>query len=262
MTEVDRLGWAVTVPLRAGEYVLGVRASTHELGELLRDAFADRLEVAADPPPNYSLWLGGPTDDGTRDLHRLYRNCTRITVSRSLRRALEALWHELDQQDVRTRGFRPMIDAVVVVHDGAVHILSRGLRARVLRDQRRWEAEGLRLIDRRWFEVDLNRGNVLVPSPTLSAEVSDLAAVVDATDGVSGSGSAQSRWLPIASWTSGVGGGGPAARLMAVAATFLDRTEHVKGQELRALASLLHQKPDHHAHLRDMSDLRRALSDI
>ena len=62
MPEVDRLGWAVTVPLQAGEYVVGVRATAEALGDLLRELFATRLIPDAEPLRNVSVYLAPPAE--------------------------------------------------------------------------------------------------------------------------------------------------------------------------------------------------------
>ena len=203
MQEVDRLGWAVTVPLRAGNHVLGVRVPSEDAAALVRELFADRYVPDATPPGNLSLWLAPPSTDGAQDLHRLYQTFTRSLRSRSVTRTLAALWHELDARDVRVDGTQLLVDATTLV-DGAsrAHLLNRNWRRFVVDDEKRWRRAGLHLVERRWVHLDPQQGTVHappVPEQLTEAALEDRIAALGVDH--SADGEVRSGTWPIATWT-------------------------------------------------------------
>jgi hypothetical protein len=244
VTEVDRLGWVVTVPLRAGTHVLGVRTTTLEAGDLLRELFTDRFVPDADPPANLSLLLAPFASDGPQPLHRLYVTHRRVLRTRSARRALDALWHELDVRDVAAARQRMLLDATVVVRDGAAHVLPASMRREVVDDRRRWEADGFEVVDRRLVDLDPVAGTVTVPPSGLGSGM--LTETTLAATGVAHRPEASQPvgTLPILDWALPPGTRSPAGRVVAAAGQVVDRPAHDGATMLAGLTALLATLPD------------------
>jgi hypothetical protein len=242
VTEVDRLGWAVTVPLRAGEHVLGVRAGSAALAALLRELFADRVVPDATPPANLSVHLAPPADGATQDLHRLYVTYSRMLRTRSVIRVLDALWHELDIRDVEVARQRLQLSATVVVHEGRAHVLPGHMRRSLVDDQRRWQVDGLQLVDRRLVDLDPVAGTVTVPVSGLAdahAMILDRIGELDVdhrADAPQPSGV-----LPIAGWV--LPEGTLASRVVEAAGQVADRPAHDGVALIRGLAAFLADVP-------------------
>lgn len=156
------------VPLRAGEHVLGVRASSEELVRLLETAFASRLVRDASPPPNYSVLVPQSPEEGPRQLLWLFDGHARWVRTRSMRRLLDALWHHLDAHEARAVRSSMLVAATVLVKDGCAHLVPSTWRRRVLVDERAWERHGFRLVDRPWMAFDPGAGTVTVPPSGLA----------------------------------------------------------------------------------------------
>ena len=203
MQEVDRLGWAVTVPLRAGNYVLGVRVPSEDAAALVRELFADRHVPDAAPPGNLSLWLAPPSTDGAQDLHRLYETYARSLRTRSVSRAFAALWHELDAWDDRHSGDE-LLAAVVTLIDqrGWAHLLNSRWRRAIVDDERRWQRAGLGMVERRWVRIDPEAGCVTVPKVPERLSEDALVGRIDeiGVDHRPTEAPQAGSW-PIASWT-------------------------------------------------------------
>lgn len=243
MQEVDRLGWAVTVPLQAGEYVLGVRANSEALGDLLRELFATRLIPDAEPPRNVSVYLAPPAESGAQELHRLYVTFSRVVRSRSATRVLDGLWHELDGRDVRLAGNRILTDATILVRDGTAHLGPSSWRRSIVDDERRWARSGLQLVDRRWSELDPQAGTVTVPASGLPRrdELTERLATFGTDDRREPAQPAGT--FPLASWTLHSQHLGLAKRLVLAGGSVLDRHRHDGPRLLLDLRAVLAELP-------------------
>ena len=262
MREVDRLGWAVTVPLLAGDHVLGVRANTHELGRLLSSLFADRLVPETAPPGNISVYVAKEAVGGPQELHRLYATHTRRIRTRSVRRILGGLWHELDTRDERAARRSLMVDATVVVRDERAHLLPAALRRSIVDNERRWSKHGFRLVDRRWLVIDVAAGTVSLPRPRLKwdAEVADQIADMDLADRETEPASEGS--IQIASWNPTLHEGSLADRVALAGEQLLDRRQLVPPEVIRSLAELLARLPQVDAPDADRARLPQRLAEI
>jgi hypothetical protein len=245
VAEVDRLGWAVTVPLRAGNHILGVRANSVWLGELLRELFAERVVPDAQPPANLSVLLAPQTADGTQDLHRVYVTHRRTLRSRSALRTLDALWHELDLWDVEVARQRMLVDATVLVRTGTAHVLPAGMRGAVADHQRRWSREGFRLVDRRKLDLDLSTATITIPPSGLTDDREALQRCLAAA-GIDHRAELPQPTgnFPIASWVLPPGQRTLAGRVVDAAGQIVDRPAHDGVAMLRELSALLAGLPD------------------
>ncbi len=241
LRQVDQLAWhEEVVPVSAGGFVLGVRVNAPEVGVLLRELFAERVVPGALPDRNYSLWLSPRADDGVAEIHRLYRTFVRAMRSRSVRRTLDTLWHELDVRDVRAAGVETLFDVTVLVRDAQAHLLPGPLRRAIVDDLRRWERAGFRLVERSWVVLDIAAGEVVVPAPRwpLSApEISERIAALDVDD--RDAGCAVSGRFPIATWTTDGGEHTTAARVGQAGMQVLDREQRLSPELLVGLSTLL-----------------------
>ena len=240
---MDRLGWAVTVPVRAGDYVLGVRCSSDALARVLQQLFPDRYVPTAEPPANLSVFLAAAAGDGAQEVHRLYRNCGRLVRTRSVRRVFETLWHELDAHDVRAAGRVVLVDVLALVRDGEAYLIPRRYRRDVVDDERRWTRDGFRRVDRRWLEFDAATGTVTVPSTDLP--VDDILASIASKLGVEHRAEppTPAGTFPIRSWVLSGRRLSPAGRLMTATTLLLDRHQHVDVQLMGQMADLVERLP-------------------
>ena len=249
------------MPLRAGEHVLGVRVNSETLGALVRDLFASRVTEPAEPPANLSVYLAPSAEPGgLQELHQLYDTYSLQLRTRDAFRTLEALWYELNVRDARWSGSRTLLDATVLVREGQAHVLPAFMRRAVVRDLRRWESAGYRLVDSRWVGLDLDAGCVTVPEPKFDIAPTGVRKRVHdlGSDHRSGPTSPVGH-LPVASWTPSQGSQTPGERVMLAAAQILDRSEHVDGALLRTLTALLGEVADFAAAWSDDASLRAAL---
>lgn len=236
MEQVDRLGWAATVPLRAGDRVIGVRTSSRGAEHLVRAAFADRIVPGTEPPPNYSLVLAPRVTGVSQDLHVLYATYQVRVRTRSVARAMEALWHELEARDQRARGVFPLIDACVVVNDGSSHLLPSFWRRGVEAAHRRWQREGFVLVDRPWFAIDIDRATISIPPPAVWIDA-DTVAELELEDRMEARPAPGE--LAIGSWTTAYGHQSPAQRVVTASTMVVDRRAHDLNPVVRTLAARL-----------------------
>jgi hypothetical protein len=210
----------VTVPVRAGQYVLGVRASTPELGALVEEAFRSRLVPDSQPPANFSLLSPSPNDWRSRPIRFLFEGHARRLRTTSTRRLLDALWHRLDCYDVRASGSSVLLASTVLIRNGEAHVLPGVARTRTLFKERAWEREGFEVVDRPWVALDPSAGTITVPPSGLkwNGQLQGLLRVVDDNaehvDAVRRAGR-----FPIATWTAGFDAATVAVRAVHAAGT-------------------------------------------
>jgi hypothetical protein len=263
--EVDRLGWAVTVGLRAGEFVIGVRCDSRETAELIATVFAPRLQTEAqDVPPNLSLKLVSRTSTaGGAGLHLVFDTYRRLVRTRSVDRALEAVWHVLDMHDQAAVGEDgPVLRATIVVDEhGGAHVFPARLRNLFLDRDRAWGKAGFRLIDRPAQRLDLAGGTLHVPRAAVGSLAPSEIAVGEwfahQPEPPRPAGE-----LVIRSWSPDVWGStGPAGRVVGAARQVTNRRSLAGGALLSGLAGLLERTPDV-ASFEDRAHLERLLRSV
>jgi hypothetical protein len=232
----------VTVPVRAGQYVLGVRASTRDLGALVEKAFPSRLVPEAQPPANFSLLSPSPNDWRSRPLCFLFDGHARRLRTASRRRLLDALWHRLDGYDVRASGSSLLLASTVLIRDEKAHVIPGAARSRALMKERMWARQGLELIDRPWVPLDTRAAAVTVP-PSGLAWNGQLAKLLHAVpEQEQDDAPRPTGTFPIATWTVGSEDASLATRTMRGAGDLLDRTTH-GAAAVHAISQLLHDIP-------------------
>jgi hypothetical protein len=248
----------VTVPVRAGGYVLGVRAPSEAVGELLWNLLSERVVADAEPPGNLSVFLALPEPGSPKPLHRLYERHFRNLRTPSPLRVLKALWHELDGYDLRARRDRMLLDGTVLIEGGRAHILPTGARTAIADNERAWERDGFLMVDRRWVEFDLNVGTVTVPDAGL--DLDDAASrLVGAGFDVRKGEHRPAGTYPIATWTSARLNQRPSDRVVIAVRQILDRTRHEGAQMVGAAAQLLEHLPEVGTTWTDGDGFREAL---
>ena len=244
MRGLDRLGWAVTVPLRAGQYVLGVRTNSEAFAEVLREVLADRLVPHADPPANLSVHIASKTPaDAAQDLHLIYEGHRVLRRTRTVSQLLDGLGRRLTGWDARACQDTLVLDAVVLHLDGRAHLLAADSRQRATRRARKFADAGLMALGDRWFVLDPAAGTLTLPSAQLahSARLRGLLAELDEDDADVGEVPAGT-W-PIASWTAGDERLSMASRVVLAGGQVLDRTDHSGAELVTGLAALLDAVP-------------------
>jgi len=242
--EVDRLGWVVTVPLRAGNYVLGVRANTSAVGDLVRDVFADRVVEEANPPGNISVLLAPVAAEGPQELHRVYLTYARMLRTRSVRRVLEAMWHFLDAYDRQAAADSLQVVATVFLAGGRAHLLPADERKQLVDEERQWNREGFVLVDRAALGLDLDDMTVTIPECGLewTDEMNARVAALGLDDRPAGVRSKPGTY-PIASWTAAANARTVAARVVNAGGQVVDLPDHGGVRLVRRLAEVLRDMP-------------------
>lgn len=259
---VDEFDWHdELVAVRAGPRYFGVRTNSSALSELLAALYADvAIDADSTVDRNFSLWLEPTNTSGIRDLHRVYRGFIRAIRTRSVRRAMDTLWHELDVQEVRLSHERALFDVMAFIRDGRAHLFPGNLRRFVVDEQRRWEREGFRLVERPWLEVDLESGDVVVPAVAYSLpqeQVERRLAAMELDD--RDEGTPLIGRFPVATWTTGQGDQTLASRVGQAGFQLVDRDQRLSADRLRGLAGLLGDVPPIGGDWRDLGQLRAAM---
>lgn len=238
LSAVDHLGWVDTVGVSAGPYVLGVRSDTDGTSALVREALADRVVVAEDVDPNLSIVLAAEAAPGeVQQLHRLYLGHHLVLRSRDPARVVDGLGSHLDAHARTFQRDRVLVLCAALVRDGRAHLVEHGSRRQIVEQERRWQEDGFRLVDRPWVDVDLDAGEVVVPdAEPLSTAVASWAGarVPDAPDPAVRPGR-----YPIATWSPRRGTGTPGSRLTAAASSVVNLAEVGAATALPALRDLL-----------------------
>ena len=239
--------------------MLGVRANTHEVAELLRQVFTDRVVPAAAPPGNLSVRLAA-AQAGVQELHRLYIGTARVLRTRSVARAVETLWHELDLRDAEASQHLVLLSATVLIRDGAAHLVPSIWRRAVLDQERQWRDAGFRLVDRRFVALDAASGTIDVPDSGLAGATEAIRGAVMAAgllDRDEASAHPAGRF-PIRNWVLPPAERTLAARVVESAGQVVHRTQHDGEALINALAAFLPQLSVPVWH--DMKDLRGKLA--
>ena len=199
--------------------------------------------------------------DGPQELHRLYGTYTRRFRTRSVRRVLTGLWHEFDAWDARAAARSLLIDATVVMRDERAHLLPANLRRVVANDERRWAKLGLRLVDRCWFEIDVNEGKISLPHTRLKWDAELERQVAEGGFHDRGADPMPGGTFPIASWSSNIARPSLAQRVVSAGGQLLDRETLVSADTMQALAALLSRLPSVDSPDADPSRLPKLLAE-
>jgi hypothetical protein len=234
----------VTIPIRAGQHVLGVRANSSMTGELVARALTDRIVVGAAPPGNMSIALAQIVPAGPQELHRVYVNHRRMVRTRSVRRALSALWHYVDAHDRRAPRDEVQVLATVLLKGNDAHVMPADVRSQIIDMERQWNREGYVVVDRATLELDLDTATVRVPECQLpwSSDTDDLLAswrVLDRPNSLI----AEPGAYPIASWTAATTTRSLAARVVSAGGQVADLPLHDGSRLLERLAAVLRHIP-------------------
>lgn len=221
-----------------------MRASSVQIGALVREVFSERLVPNAQPPGNFSVFLAEKADGGSQEFHRLHACHSRTLRTLSASRLLATLWHELDCFDARMHGDRMLLDVAAVVRGGMAHLLPSALRRVIGEEERRWARDDFEFVDRRWLDLDLSTGTVTVPIPRLGdwesvgRETLPEFGLTDQAGPASPAGT-----FPIASWTVASRPLSPSRRVAAAGGAILNRQQQDGPRMIAGLAQLLSTLP-------------------
>lgn len=218
---VNGLGWLPPFGVRAGPYLLGVRANDEAARAVLHDVLGDRVVTGPDEglPHNVTVHLEAPSDRevGRAVLNRCYLGHEPMVRSLDPARAVATM---LDVLDAHARAFDPepiqLCAAVLVDGEGTAVVAPNAERRRSVSHSRLVGRRGLRLVDRPWSRIDLDDGTVVVPE----TEAVELPPRYRAPDDDHDPPVAAGRY-PIGTWTS-YGEDSPGADLAAVARTVVN----------------------------------------
>lgn len=155
--------------VRAGPYVLGVRADSEATVEVLRSLLGPHvIDDGHAPDPNFSVRVAGPRDGPGRALHRLHRGHDLVGRTRTERGLLEVLAEHLEAfGSLGREGVVDLHASLLVRDDGAAVMAPPDWLEGLAADQRRLAEEGWRLVHRGLVGVEAGSGRVLVSAPRL-----------------------------------------------------------------------------------------------
>jgi hypothetical protein len=236
--------------------------------DLVEYLFGTRVQRNTQAPGNLSIWVAPIEEDRFRSFHRLYETHRLALRTKSLRRTLDLLWHELDGWVRRSYSYsygdtdRLLIDTVVAIHMGRAHLLDARWRRALAREERRWVRAGFRILDRRWVELHLRSRSIeIAPSglawdDTALEYLHQLHPIGDRVE-------PQPKGIfPIASWSMDIDEVSLASRVLALGGCVLDR-ERYDGQTLiDGLASFAQTIPVLSVKGRSLDELRVVLLEM
>jgi hypothetical protein len=174
MTELDRLGWAVTTSCRIGEFSFSARSTSEAFGRWMQDVLAPyRIDEAA--PTRYSVVVADEEGHGVaakERYHSLYRGTVAIIKTTSIRTLIQALFNDLETMKFDQRDEAMFGDILPVTKDGVTGIVPAVLVPFVLTAGRRRVARaGLTLPLESGSGIDVDTGEIRPVAPVLGLPV-------------------------------------------------------------------------------------------
>ncbi len=159
---------------RLGEYHIGVRVNTEELGEWLRAALPTYSVDDDDAPPNYSLRVNPPTPSRAKQpFHFLFDGGLTAVRTRSPRRAVSALLQFLSHHAHQVHDDVLAVEARALVcgQQAVLMPLLAGLETL----ERPLNRAGWAVLDVPHPHIDMESGELVVRPPSIVVEESALA---------------------------------------------------------------------------------------
>lgn len=153
-----------------GDYHFGIRASTPELLQALRELFAAHLVEDDSAPSNYSLQLPAGNDFGF-----LYRSSLADVRTRSSRRLVEALLSHLGFFADEAAGGLVAVDAMPLVSVAGASLVPWELRPSLANIERSLNRAGYAVADERYALLDPARRELVVGRPLSGLDSNALA---------------------------------------------------------------------------------------
>jgi thiol-disulfide isomerase/thioredoxin len=190
-------GWAGTRAYRFGDHHVGVRYDTDATADVLDRLFPGARVTDHRVPDNYSVALDAtPAGAGTRALHLLVRGSTQLVRTRVPGRVLAGLVSHLSADFAAPDDRLQRVSATAVVHDGHGVLLPPHLVNHLQELQPRFSRAGIRMVDGTHADIDLDAGELVVPSPTIAFDASVVAELEGEDSSRRGGGSELPRVLP------------------------------------------------------------------
>ena len=185
--------------------------------DLLRRALAAHLVEPDDPAsPNFSLHVADDSAArGAKEFHLLHHGTTAVVRTRDVRRLVDGLLGYLSAAVERPDDDMLRLDVLALVKDGAAVLVPAGIRPLLPSVERRFNAKGLRVVDRPWACVDVTTAELVVPEPDLSVDRSPLDEL---GTGGRGDGAVPPGRYPVVGWAFGASAEsrGPMSRALAL----------------------------------------------
>jgi hypothetical protein len=167
--------WAGTHAYRMGKHHVGIRYDSDVTAAVLDRLFPGSMVDDRRAPDNYSVSLHPQTEGRSRDLNLLVHGSTQLVRSRSASRVLAGLLQYLSEELGADDDSLLKVDATVaVIGDDAV-LLPPGLVQWVKQLQPRFTRQGIAMADVPVGTVDLDRAEVVVPTPSVDHDPAVLA---------------------------------------------------------------------------------------
>jgi hypothetical protein len=169
--------------LHIGDLHIGLRSSSHQLTEEIRDVFSAHVDDDVEAPTNYSLRMAsGPKNRRSTGFHLLYRGSTIVLRSRDPKRVIQGTISQLDSHARDYTGLL-RIQGMALVNDHGALAVPALLREYLPQMERRLNVRGVRVVDLPWVLADPVTREIVVPEPGLdiaSAAVDRFAETHDA----------------------------------------------------------------------------------
>ncbi len=201
---IERLAWAPTRAYRIGPHLMGIRANTGDIDELLRAALADHVVEDVKPPyANYSIRIERPAERTvSQQLHLLYEGGCLIARSRHALDVIGALLHHLGARAPQPVPGPRVWCTPLRRRDGSAVLASVVIRRQAARHSSRLRSRGLELLHAPAVRFDPGTSEAVVPTPALTVANDALhtLSVLSGDRGASVSHLFAEQRLPLRSW--------------------------------------------------------------
>lgn len=177
MSELDRLVWAATTTFRIGPVHVGVRSSSEEVDQLLRDLLPDHVADVAGAAPNYSVLAAPPSPDqrARRQVHQLFRSSHAVARRRSAAALVRALLGHLSSHAAQVEeGLLGAQGMALVGRDGQAVLAPAALIDDLAHSEPQLRRQGLRMVDAPFALIDPASAELVVPGLSLALDAAGL----------------------------------------------------------------------------------------
>ncbi|MFN2538033.1 MAG: hypothetical protein ABR549_07760 [Mycobacteriales bacterium] len=181
---LDNWGWAATSTFSVGELDLGVRSSSGQLDEAVRQLLAPELRADLKAPANYSLFQAPRAEPGDpQRLHELFEGCASRWRARSAAELVTVLLLQLEGQRLRQQSEVIALSAVVLVTAAGAVVVPTGYRQPFLEAAPILRRDGALLWPACTVGLDPSTGEIVLPAPALALDGSAWPAIARLDNG-------------------------------------------------------------------------------
>lgn len=165
MAQLDRLGWAAHHTYQFGRTYLGMRSTDVRFSDAVAEGLHANLRAGISAPANFSIIL--PRDNGsTVNLAALYHRHRQVLRTSDLARLTRGILSHFGSYTTVPKMFAVRMS--VAIQGDFAALVPPGISLLPQSLVRNLQRENIELHDSPWVEVDLDRGQVVIPDLALS----------------------------------------------------------------------------------------------